>query len=203
MKKKLITCVLSSFVFVSFLSSCSKEPDDNNLKNDTRYEQEVDYEVVEEQEVIVPEQGDIIEYTQLDNIWTYGIIEDGIRGNRKFAKIQSVNSHDVGNGDYPLTMIVRQKEPNKDFYEIILESNGIFYCTRQECKITARFDESVMPYYYSNEITGKMNVIFIKSYGHFYQSLKDVNEVVIEAPFLNFGNKQFIFNASGLDIENY
>lgn len=203
MKKKLITCILSSFVFVSLLSSCSKDPDDNNLKNDTHYEQEVDYEAIEEQEVIISDQSDIIDYTQLDNIWNYGIIEDGIRGNRKFAKIQSVNSHDVGNGLYPLTMIVRQKEPNKDYYEIILESNGVFYCTNQQCKITARFDENVVPYYYSNEITGKMNIIFIKSYGHFYQSLKDVNEVVIEAPFLNFGNKQFIFNASDFDIENY
>lgn len=215
MKKIYISVIVASLVLG--LSACSKNEESPNIITEQVNNDIQDFDVgnpeyienneviVNEdvEEIIVPENSDIIEAGDYYSMWNYSVIQDGIRGNRKIAKIFSENSHDVGNGPTPLKMMVRQKEPGKDYYEIMLEADGIFYCTSNPCKVTVRFDDTVMPYYYSNEVTGKLNIIFIQAHGHFYQSLKNAKEVVIEAPFLNFGNKQFYFNNEGFDIESF
>lgn len=137
--------------------------------------------------------------------WSYSERKDELRNaNTYTARLRSENSQDFGfpyGNDNYLTMTVR-KHPQwgRDVYFTI--DNGQMMCDIYDCRYSISFDGNVEALTLVPPEDRDSTTLFAKYGPAIIRKLKASDKVIVELQFYREGNRQFVFDTSGLVWEH-
>ncbi|MEQ1726563.1 MAG: hypothetical protein ABL882_11630 [Sphingopyxis sp.] len=140
---------------------------------------------------------------QTISLWRYSESRDEMRNSTiRFARLTSENELDFEfpYGSNNSTQLVIQQRP-QDGLSIYLEiEKGQFLChSFGNSSVAVKFDDGpVSNFRCTDSSDGTSNIAFIEPTSRFLGQLRRANRLVIEAEFFHEGNRQIMFNTSGL-----
>ena len=145
-----------------------------------------------ETELVAPE--------EQESAWAYYERKDELRNKtEQYARVVSENKVDFNfpyGGGSRLTMTVR-KSP-KYGQDVIFEiSKGQFVCGLYNCKGAISFDGAAESLTLSTPADHSSDVLFATYHGAIIRKLKGSDKTIVELPFYQEGNRQFIFETRG------
>ncbi|MES2497112.1 MAG: hypothetical protein V4618_13440 [Pseudomonadota bacterium] len=135
--------------------------------------------------------------------WAYSDSKDEMRGTTtKYAIVDSENAVDL---EFPYGSVrghlqIRKRSADGLTIMFSVDKGQILCHNYSESYISAKFDDGgVQRFSCTSAADGSADVAFIEAEGRFLSKLRSAKRTIIEAPFYQQGNQQFIFETKDLE----
>lgn len=135
--------------------------------------------------------------------WDYATAKDDMSGKDiSYAKANSLNKENLhwpyGPGIGATLTLRKHPRNGKDVY-LSLDKGQILCRSYETCTIMIRFDDRpAINYSAIGPSDGSTDMVFIQNYSKFFAELKRSNNIIVELPLYQDGNRSWQFNVNGL-----
>ena len=190
-------------VLILLIAMCNGGDDDTTVAESAAADVEANLETVSASAMDAEaEANEPAEPEELKSAWYHFESEDELRGSTSyFARVTSDNAVDFDfpyNGGSRLTMTVRKspKHGTDVYFEI---SKGQYTCGLYNCKGAISFDGRSEGLTLTTPADHSSDILFATYGDAIVQKLKNSDRTVVELPFYQGGNRQFVFDTTGLE----